>query len=100
MKGVSERPVVHRAPTNAPTTGALIKAGIVTNERVDAAVAAILADLRTGRFAIAEGLHVDLAAIVRRSRHARVLLKDPDATEGLKRGTFRKAILLAHPVKA
>ena len=100
MKGASYRPAPDAAMLLAPTTDDLIKARIATDERVDEAVAALMANPRTGRFAIADGFHLDLTVVVRRSKHARMLLNDPDATEGLRRGTFRKAILLARPVKA
>ena len=83
-----------------PTTADLIKAGIVTGDQVDAAVAAILANSRTGRFALAEGLYLDLAVVVRGSKQARWVLNDATATEGLRRGTFRKMILMARPAKA
>lgn len=86
------------ADAEPPTTADLVKAGLVTGERVDIAVSAIMSDPRAGRFVIADGLYLDLAVVVRRSKHTRLLLKYPDATEGLKRGVFRKAILMARPV--
>ena len=82
-----------------PTIADLIKVGAVTSEAVDAAVATILADPRAGRFEIADNQHLDLTRIIRRNSVARTM-KDPDASEGLKRGVLRKAILLAQPVKA
>ena len=94
------RALRERVGTDDPTTAQLIKVGVVTDDQVDAAVAAILANSRTGRFALADGLYLDLAVVVRRSKQGRWVLNDPDATEGLKRGTFRKMILLAQPVRA
>ena len=85
--------------TDTSTTADLIKTGVVANSAVDAAVDAVLADPRTGRFAIADGLYLDLVGVVRRSRPARKTLGDPDASDGLKRGTLRKTILLARPVE-
>lgn len=82
-----------------PKTVDLITAGVVTDERVDAAVAAVMADPCTGRFAVADGLHLDLAAVVRHSRRARMVLRDLDATEGLRRGLLRRAILDMRPAK-
>ena len=48
---------------------------------------------------MASNLYLDLTRIVRMTRVA-ATMRDPDASEGLKRGVLRKAILLARPVKA
>ena len=81
-----------------PTIADLIKAGVVTSEHVDMAVVAVVANSRIGRFAIGKGLYLDLTRIIRRTSVAETM-RDPNATEGLKRGVLRKAILQARPAK-
>ena len=82
-----------------PTTADLIKACDIRDDQVNAAVTAVMGDPRIGRFAIADGLYLDLTRIIRRTGPA-TTMRDPTATEGLKRGVLRKAILLARPVRA
>ena len=79
------------------TVSELRKAGEVSDQEVDAAVDAVLADLATEAFPLAKGWTLDLVETLRtNTRAAEALTTDKPAW---KRNMVRTAILLAHPVK-
>ncbi|GEL44194.1 hypothetical protein MEX01_47850 [Methylorubrum extorquens] len=82
-----------------PTIGELFKAKAVTDDEVNAAVEAYLADPDTAH-PIADGYSVDLAAAVAGHGWASAVVANPESSPGLKRGAVRTAILLARAQKA
>ncbi|MDE3747558.1 hypothetical protein [Methylobacterium radiotolerans] len=82
-----------------PTVSELFKAKAVTDDEVNAAVDAALADLATEAYPLSAGYALDLNAAIQASRFATLVLKDDHATQRQKQHAARTAILLAHPVK-
>ena len=82
------------------TVGDLFKAKTVTDEQVNAAVGAYLADPDTAVHPIADGYSLDLAAAVAGHGWASQVVANPESSPGLKRGAVRTAILLARAQKA
>ncbi|MGY2053140.1 hypothetical protein [Methylobacterium sp. JK268] len=83
---------------SAPVTiGDLLRAGIVTEEQLNAAVKSFLADGSTTRREIASGITVDIgAAVAAEPRLARLAI-DETTDETMKRMAIGFAILLARP---
>ena len=80
-----------------PTGSELRKAAEITDQEIDAAVDAVLADLATEAYPLAKGWTLDLVETLRtNTRAAEALTTDKPAW---KRNMGRTAILLAHPVK-
>lgn len=80
-----------------PTVTELRKAAEVTDQDIDAAVDAVLADLATEAKPLAKGWTLDLVETLRiNARAAEALTTDKPAW---KRNMVRTTILLAHPVK-
>lgn len=80
-----------------PTVSELRKAAEVTDQEIDAAVDAVLADLAAEAYPLAKGWALDLVKTLRtNTRAAEALTTDKPAW---KRNMVRTAILLAHPVK-
>lgn len=84
----------------SPTVGELFKAKAVTDDEVDALVAAVLAGQRDERAELAEGYTVDVAAAVNASPFATAVLRDKTSRNGAKRNAARTAILLARAQKS
>jgi hypothetical protein len=81
-----------------PTVSELRKTSDVTDDEITAAVDAVLADLATEAYPLANGWTLDLVAAVANHKASQdALLTDREA---YKRNMVRTAILLAHPVKA
>jgi hypothetical protein len=78
---------------DAPTTGALLRAGRLFDDDVHAAVSAHLADPKPGPRLIAKGVTVDVAAAVAASEWAARILEE-DMSEAVRRMAVRTAILL------
>ena len=83
-----------------PTVGELFKAKAVTDEQVNAAVKAYLADPGTNAHPIADGYSLDLAAAVAGHGWASQVVASPESSPGLKRAAVRTAVLLARAQKA
>ena len=81
------------------TFGDLYKAKAILEADLDAAVEAYMTDPTTFRFAIGDGYAADLAAIVKASTFATLMLCDPANAPKSKRSAVRTAILLSRPVK-
>jgi len=81
------------------TVSELRKAAEVTDQEIDAAVDAVLADLATEAYPLTAGYALDLNAAVRASTFATLVLKDGHANLRQKQHAVRTAILLSHPVK-
>ena len=81
-----------------PYFGDLFKAKAISDDNLNAAVDAYMADLTTSRFFIGEHA-ADLANAVARSPYAQSMLADSKARMVSKRAAVRTAILLAKPVK-
>jgi hypothetical protein len=77
----------------------LWKASEVTDQEIDAAVDAYLANQKAGPFRFAAGYEIDVAAAVHAHSPSKAAIADPDRTAKFKRIMVRTAILLAHPVK-
>ena len=86
-------------PDSSPTVGELFKAKAVTDDEVNAAVAAYLADPETDAHPIADGYSLDLAAPVAGHGWASQVVGNPESSPGLKRGAVRTAILLTRAQK-
>jgi hypothetical protein len=82
-----------------PTVGELFKAKAVTDEQVNAAVDAFLADPATSAHPIADGYSLDLAAAVTGHAWASQVVGNPESSPSLKRAAVRTAILLARAEK-
>jgi hypothetical protein len=82
-----------------PTVSELFKSKVVTDDEVDAAVEAVLADLATAAYPLAAGYALDLNAAIQASTFATLVLRDDHATQRQKQHAVRTAILLAHSVK-
>jgi hypothetical protein len=80
-----------------PTTGDLLKQGLITDEDVDAAVEAFLGDPTLRVFIFGNACRLNLGAAVKAHRFAVTALRDPEASSGLKRATVATAIMLAQP---
>ncbi|ACA17307.1 conserved hypothetical protein [Methylobacterium sp. 4-46] len=78
-----------------PTIGELFKLKAVTDEQVKSAVAASLDGPTPGLRLIAEGVAVDLAAVIPANAYAREVLALTNALEAQRRMAVRTAILLA-----
>lgn len=80
-----------------PTVSELRKAAEVTDQEIDVAVDAVLADFSTASYPLAKGWTLDLVETVRTiTRAAEAPTTDKPAW---KRNMVRTAILLAHPAK-
>jgi hypothetical protein len=86
--------------TTTPTVSDLRKAAEVTNDEIDAAAYAYLANPKADAFRFSSGHEIDLAAAVHAYQPAVAAVADPDQTPKFKWTMVRTAILLAHPVKA
>ena len=84
---------------DAQTTGELFKAKAILEENVAAAVDAYMTDPEAAAFQIAKYYRIDLAVAVADSKFARDVVANLEASDALKRGAVRTAILLARPTK-
>ena len=82
------------------TTAELCQTYALSDEQVQAAVDAFLANPRTGRFMIADGYHLDLVAVVGRKKDVWCVATDCTAPADQRRIAMRMAILRARPAKA
>ena len=80
-----------------PTISELRKAADVSDQEIDAAVDAVLADLWTDVFSLTDGWTIDLVEAMRINKAATEALKTDKPA--WKQNMARTAILLAHPVK-
>ncbi|MGT2482354.1 hypothetical protein ACU4GR_33780 (plasmid) [Methylobacterium oryzae CBMB20] len=79
------------------TVSDLFKSKDITEGEIDATVEAVLADLASEAYPLAEGWIIDLIGAIAGHKAAQdALLTDRDA---YKRNMIRTAILLAHPVR-
>ena len=84
----------------SPTVDELFKAKAVTDEQVNAAVEAYLADPTVGVIRIADGCGVDIAKAVEAHPFTRATLAGAKPGPSRKRKAIRAAILLARAQKA
>jgi hypothetical protein len=77
-----------------PTVSELRKATEITNQEIDAAADAYLADPKAAAFRFASGYEIDAAAAVNAHQPAQLAVADPDRTPKFKRTMVRTAILL------
>jgi hypothetical protein len=82
-----------------PTVSDLRKAAAISNDEIDAAAYAYLANPNAGPFRFASGYEIDLATAVDAYQPAVAAVADPDRTAKFKWTMVRTAILLAHPLK-
>ncbi|MFE1599764.1 hypothetical protein [Methylobacterium sp. ID0610] len=82
---------------DAPTIGELYKLDRVTDEQIDAAVMDYLNDPMPGESLLAEGIAIDVCAIMAANPHAREVLAMRGSSEDQMRMAVRTAILLARP---
>ena len=80
-----------------PTVSELRKVSEISDQEVDAAVDAVLADLATEAYPLAKGWTLDLVETLRTNYQAAEALKTDKPA--WRRNMVRTAILLAHPVK-
>ena len=79
-----------------PTVSELRKAAEISDDEVNAATDAVLAELATEAYPLAKGWTLDLVEMLRTNAAASEALKTDKAA--WKRNMVRTAILLAHPV--
>jgi len=84
----------------ALTISDLRKAAEITDQEIDAAVDAYMADQRSGPIRFASGYEIDVAAAVFAHQPAKAAVWDPDRSAKFKRNMVRAAILLTHPMSA
>ncbi|MFE1597508.1 hypothetical protein [Methylobacterium sp. ID0610] len=77
------------------TLGELLKANLVSDEDLNAAVSGYLADPTLGPRQIADGITLDITAAVLANRWATDVLADEEMSEAARRNAVRTAILLA-----
>ena len=82
-----------------PTTSELLKAEAISEDNVQAAVSAYMADPSAQSVDLGSGYTSDLQAAIAASVLAKDLLSKPLPDEYLKRAAVRSAILLARPEK-
>lgn len=75
----------------------LCKAAADIDQKIDAAVEAVLADLATETYPLAKGWTLNLVETLRTNRRASEALTSDEAA--WERNMVRTEILLAHPVK-
>ena len=75
-------------------TSDLLKAKIVTDEEVNAAVDVFMKDATVSLFRFASGHTLDPASAVKAYEPSRAAVADQDRTEKFRRGMVRTAILL------
>lgn len=80
-----------------PTVSELRKTAEISDDEINAATDAVLADLATEAYPLAKGWALDLVEMLRTNAAASEALKTDKAA--WKRNMVRTAILLAHPVK-
>ena len=80
-----------------PTVSELRKAAEISDDEINAATDAVLADLATEAYPLAKGWTLDLVEMLRTNAAASEALNTAKAS--WKRNMVRTAILLAHPVK-
>ncbi|MHB2204900.1 hypothetical protein [Methylobacterium sp. CM6257] len=81
------------------TVGDLRRAAEITDQEIDAAVDAYLADPKAEPFRSASGYEIDVAAAVQAYQPAKAAAGDPDRSAKFKWTMVRTAVLLAQPVK-
>ncbi|MGU3668478.1 hypothetical protein ACLBX9_30215 [Methylobacterium sp. A49B] len=79
------------------TVSELRKSAEISDQEIDAAVDAVLADLAAEAYPLAKGWTLDLVEMLRTNERAADALKTDKAA--WKRNMVRTAVLLAHPVK-
>ena len=82
-----------------PTIGELFKAKTITGAEVDAAVDVFMRDATVSLFRFDSGHALDPSAAVKAHPWAKATVANQEATEHLRRGAVRTAILLARPEK-
>lgn len=80
-----------------PTVSELRKAAADTDQKIDAAVEAVLADLATETYPLAKGWTLNFVEKLRTNTRASEALTSDEAA--WERNMVRTEILLAHPVK-
>ncbi|WP_018260551.1 hypothetical protein [Methylobacterium sp. WSM2598] len=82
-----------------PTIENLYKLKRITDEQLDAAVTDYLNDPTPGPRQLADGLVIDVCAVMEANPHARAVLAARDSSEAQMRMAVRTAILLARPAR-
>lgn len=82
-----------------PTVSELRKAAEITDQEIDAAVDAYLANPKAEPYRFASEYEIDVTDAVRVHLPAKAALADPDRTPLFKQPMVRTAILMANPVK-
>lgn len=80
-----------------PTVSELRKADEISDQEINAAVDAVLADLAAEAYPLAKDWTLDLVEMLRTNKRAVEALKTDNPA--WRRNMVRTAILLAHPVK-
>ncbi|MGT2479543.1 hypothetical protein ACU4GR_13180 [Methylobacterium oryzae CBMB20] len=87
------------ATNTTPTVGDLRRASEITDQEIDAAVDAYMADQKAEPFRFPSGHEIDVAAAVNAHPPSKAAVSDPDRTAKFRWTMVRTAILLAPPVK-
>ncbi|GEP06490.1 hypothetical protein MOX02_45280 [Methylobacterium oxalidis] len=81
------------------TVGNLLKGGLVTAEEVQASVEAALVPPAPKLVPLGNAYHINVARIAHSAAFVGRILRDREASEGLKRAALRRAILAASAQK-
>ncbi|MCJ2071367.1 hypothetical protein MKK75_21650 [Methylobacterium sp. J-030] len=82
-----------------PSVGDLRRKAVVTDEEIEAATAAYLADESTKPFTFKSGHTIKEAKAIEMHLQAKKLLADEAATPGLRRTTVMTAVVMGLPVQ-
>ena len=82
-----------------PSVGDLRRKSEVSDEEVEEATAAYLADESAKPFAFKSGHTIDVAAAIEMHPQAKALLADEKTTSGLRRTMVKTAIIMGFPVQ-
>ena len=82
-----------------PSVGDLCRKSEVTNDEIEAAMAAYLKDEGAPPFAFKSGHTIDVAKAIEMHPQAKTLLADKATTPGLRRTMVKTAVIMGFPVQ-
>lgn len=85
--------------TTHATTEKLLQQGALTDDEVRAAVDAWFTSPSITRFAVGSTYELSVGSALRRNGFLAKTMRDPEASEGLKKAALRKALLQGRPEK-
>ncbi|GJE42741.1 hypothetical protein AEGHOMDF_1914 [Methylobacterium soli] len=80
-----------------PTIGELLQNGDISEDDLQAAISTCVSDPKLTHVVVGKAYRVTLGGTLKTSSFSGRTVRDPEASEGLKRAAVRKALLLARP---